>query len=88
MPCHGHTTTWGTPLGRGPGRNGRSWYDHLNAWWATHQAARHEAKLAALTARWDAHREAVPVCHADAAADLVLAAHPFAATTAFCDLAC
>jgi len=49
-------------------------------------AARHDAKLATLTARWDARREAVHPLHADAAVDMVAATHVFSTTTTLCDL--
>jgi hypothetical protein len=57
------------------------WYAHLQAWWAMHKATRHEAYLAALTARWDARREALTPRRADAAADMVAAEHAFSTAT-------
>jgi hypothetical protein len=87
MHANGHTTVWGTHIGVGRARDAKGWYEHLKEWWAAHKAARHEARLAALTARWDAKREAVRVLHADAAADLVVSDHAFSITTAFSDLA-
>jgi len=86
MPVHGHTTVWGTPLGIGRASDVKSWYQQLNAWWADHQAARREAHLARLNARWDARREAVRLQHADAALDMIMRAHAFSTTTALCDL--
>ena len=86
MRAHGHTIVWGTHTGVGRTQDTKGWFQQLNEWWAGHQAARHEAKLAALTARWDTRREAVRLLHADAALDLVAPAHAFSTTTALCDL--
>ena len=68
-------------------RTGKGWYQQLKEWWAAHQAARHDAKLATLRARWDARREAVRPLRADAAIDMVASTHAFSTTTALCDLA-
>jgi len=70
MPAHGHATTWKLPLGIGRARDVRGWYHELKEWWEAHKAARREARFAALTARWDAKREAVRSPHADAALDM------------------
>jgi len=62
-------------------------YQQLTEWWATHKAARHDAKLATLRARWDARREAVHPLRADAAIDHGCGQHTaFSTTTALCDL--
>jgi hypothetical protein len=53
---------------------------------AAHKAARHDAKLATLTARWDPRREAVYPLHADAAIDVIPSPHAFSTTTALCNL--
>jgi hypothetical protein len=82
MQAHGQTTIWGTHLGVGRATNGKGWYQQVTAWWA----ARHDAKLATLTGRWDDGREAVRPLHADAAVDLVAPEHAFSTTTALCDL--
>ena len=58
----------------------------MNAWWTAHKAARQDAKLATLRARWDDRREVVCPLHADAAVDMVAATHAFAMTTMVCDL--
>jgi hypothetical protein len=86
MHANGHTTVWGTHIGVGRATDTKGWYQQVKAWWAAHQAARHEAKLATLRARWDARREAVCVLHADAASDMVTSTHVFSITTALCDL--
>ena len=87
MLAHGHTTVWGTHIGVGRARDIKGWYQQLKEWWATHEAARHEAKLAALKARWDAKREAVRLCRAEAASDMVAPVHAFSTATALCNLA-
>ncbi len=86
MHAHGQTTVWGTPIGGGRTTDGQGWYQQMKEWWAAHQAARQEAKLATLRAQWDARREAVRPFHADAAIDLVASTHAFSTTTALCDL--
>jgi hypothetical protein len=86
MHANGHTTVWGTHIGIGRATDAKSWYQQLKAWWTAHQAARQDAKIATLSACWDAQREAVRLQHADAAVDMVAPAHAFSITTALCDL--
>jgi hypothetical protein len=86
MPAHGHTTIWGIHIGIGHATDAKGWYQQLKAWWATQKVARHDARLATLTARWDAKREAVRLQHADAAVDMVGPAHACSTTAALCDL--
>jgi hypothetical protein len=74
MHAHGHTTVWGTHLGVGRAKDAKGWYEHLNAWWTAHKAARREAQLAAKPLR------------ADAAADLVAPVHARSIAMALCDL--
>jgi hypothetical protein len=86
MHANGHTTVWGTHIGVGRATDGQGWYQQLRAWWTTHKAARHDAKLATLRARWDARREAVRPRRADTAIDMVASTHAFSTTTTLCDL--
>jgi hypothetical protein len=74
MHANGQTTVWGTHIGVSRARDTKRWYPQLKTWWAEHRAARRAAHLAALTARWDARREAVRSSRADAAMDLVASA--------------
>jgi hypothetical protein len=87
MHANGHATLWGTHIGVGRARDVKGWYHLLRDRWAAYTTARHEAKLAALKARWNARREAVSPLPADAAVDLVASTHAFSTTTALCDLA-
>jgi hypothetical protein len=73
MRSHGHATVWGTHVGVGRARDGAGWYQRLQEWWATHRAARRQAKLDALNAYWDAKREAVRPLRAEAALEMVAA---------------
>lgn len=86
MRAHGHAIVWGTHRGVGRARDAQGWYQQLTEWWATRKAARHEARLATLKARWDAGREAVRLLRADAAVDMVAPVHACSTTTALCDL--
>jgi hypothetical protein len=86
MHAHGHTTVWGTHIEVGRPTDAKGWYQQLKEWVQTHKAARHEARLATLNARWDARREAVRLLHADAAVDMVAPVHACSTTTALCDL--
>jgi hypothetical protein len=86
MHANGHTTVWGTHLGVGRATDTKSWYQQVKDWWAAHQAARHDEKLATLRARWDARREAVRPFHANAAIDMVASTHACSTTTALCAL--
>ena len=86
MHAHGQTTVWGTHIGVGRATDGQGWYQQVKEWWAAHQAARQEAKLATLRAHWDARCEAVRPLHANAAVDMVASTHAFSTTTALCDL--
>ena len=87
MPAHGHTTVWGTHIGIGRASDAKSCYQQMKAWWTAHSAARQDAKLATLRARWDTRREAVRPLQTDAAIDMVASTHAFSTTTTLCDLA-
>jgi hypothetical protein len=86
MHAHRQTTVWGTPIGVGRATDTKSWYQQIRDQWTAYKAARHDAKLTALTARWDARREAVRPLHADAAIDMVASTHALSTTTALCDI--
>ncbi len=73
MHEHGQTPAWGTHIGGGRARSGAGWYQRLSAWWAAHHAARREAKLPALSARWDACHEVIIQRRADAAPEMAMA---------------
>jgi hypothetical protein len=86
MHANGQTTVWGTHLGVGRATDTKSWYQQIRDRWTAYKAARHDATLAILNARWDARREAVRPLHAEAAIDMVASTHACSTTTAFCDL--
>ena len=71
MPTHGHPTVVAIPIGRTGDAKG--WSQQLRSWWTAHRAARQAAHLAALRTRWDATREAVTPCRADAAPEMAAA---------------
>jgi hypothetical protein len=87
MRSHGQATVWGTHIGVGRGRSETGWYRQLRQWWEAHKAAREQAKLRALNARWDAQREAVRPLPAWAAADMVATQYAFATATRLSGLA-
>jgi hypothetical protein len=86
MRANGHITVWGTPIVASRARDTKSWYQRTRERWTAYKAARHDAKLATLRARWDARREAIHLLRADAALDMVAATHAFSTTMALCDL--
>jgi hypothetical protein len=75
MRGQGQASVGRTHLGIGCARDRKRWSHQLRSWWAAHQAARHQARLATLTVRWDATREAVRPLHADAALDMIAPTH-------------
>jgi hypothetical protein len=85
MHAHGQTTVWGTPIGVGRATDTMSWYQQIRDQWTAYKAARHDATLATLNARWDTRREAVRPLRADAAIDMVASTHACSTTTALCD---
>ena len=86
MHAHGQTTVWGTPIGVGRATDPKSWYQQIRDQWTAYKAARHDAMLATLNARWDARREAVCPLGADAAIDMVASTHACSTTTELCDM--
>ena len=86
MHTHGHTTVWGPHLGVGRTTDGKSWSQQIRDRWTAYRAARHDAKLARLRSCWDARREALTPCRADAAVDMVAAEHACSTTTVLCAL--
>ena len=68
MRAQGHVLDWGMPAGEGRAKDAKRWYQRLNAWWAAQTAARRQARMAALEARWDAQHETVRPVGAEAAA--------------------
>ena len=76
-----HTTVWETHIDIGRARDTKSWYQQLREWWMAHKAARREATLAALRARWDAKHEAVTPCRAEAAPEMAAAQHTLSVVT-------
>ena len=81
MHANGHTTVWGTQIGVGRARQAKRWYQPLRDWWMTRKAARREANLALLRARWDGKRETVTSFRAEAAPEMAAAQHAFSITT-------
>jgi hypothetical protein len=73
MRSHESTTVWGTSLAGGPARDANGWFQQLKEWWAARKAARQQAKLVALTNRWDAEHETVTPLRADAAIEMAIA---------------
>jgi len=73
MRSHGPATVWGTSLDGGRTRDVKGWYQQLKEWWAARRAARQQAKLVALTNRWDGEHEAVKPLRADAAVEMAIA---------------
>ena len=87
MRAHGHASVSRIHIGVGRATDDKGWYQQLRAWWAAHKAARREANLVRLNARWDAQREAVRPLQTDAAIDMVASTHACSTTTALCALA-
>jgi hypothetical protein len=81
MHTHGHTTVWGTPIGIGRASETKSWYQQLRDWWTAHTAARQQATRDALHRCWNAKREMVTPCRADAAPEMAAAHHGIAVAT-------
>jgi hypothetical protein len=87
MRAQGQTTVWGTPIGVGRARDAKGWYQQLKAWRAARQAARHDATLATLSARWNARHEVVTPFRAETAPDMAAAHHAISVATMLYGLA-
>jgi hypothetical protein len=81
MQSHGPATVWGTALKDGRGRDAKGWYQQLQEWRAARKAARQQAKLVALTNRWDAEHEDFRAPRADAAVEVAIAQGTLALAT-------
>jgi hypothetical protein len=81
MHTHAQTTIWDTPSGISRAREAKSWYYQLRDWWTAHAAARQQAKRDALHRRWNAEREMVTSCRAEAAPEMAAAHHAIAVAT-------
>jgi hypothetical protein len=81
MRSHEPTTVWGTALKDGRPRDANGWRQQLQAWRAARKAARQQAKLVALTNRWDAEHEAFRALRADAAVEMAIAQGTLALAT-------
>ena len=68
MRLQGHTTVWETHIAVVRARGISRGYQRLRKWWEAHKAAREQARLASLTASWDAQHETVRPLRAEAAA--------------------
>jgi hypothetical protein len=81
MRGHGQASVWRTHIGPGRASTTKNWYEQIRDRWTAYKAARREAKLVTLRARWDSRHEAVRPLHADAAIDMVASTHAFTMTT-------
>jgi hypothetical protein len=75
------------PIGVGRATDAKGWYQQLKAWWVAHKAARHDATLATLSARWDARREVVTPFRAEAAPEMAAAQRALSVATIIYGLA-
>jgi hypothetical protein len=87
MHANGHITVWGTHISVSRARDTKSWYQQIRARWTAYKAARYDAKLATIRARWDARREAVTPFRAEAAPEMAAAQHTLSVATMLYGLA-
>ena len=87
MRAYGHASVWKTHIGVGRATDAKGWYQQLKAWWVAYKAARHDATLATLSARWDARREVVTPFRAEAAPEMTAVQHSLSVATMFYGLA-
>lgn len=87
MPAQRPAPVWGDLLDGNHASDRKSWSQQLRSWWIARHTARQETHLAALRTRWDAAREAVTPCRADAALDMAAAHGARAAAMLFYSLA-
>jgi hypothetical protein len=73
MRVNEQVTVWSTHVGSGTPRHGARWWRQLRRWWATHQATRQRAVVAACAASWNPQRETVQPRPGGAAADVAAA---------------
>jgi hypothetical protein len=73
MRARGYTTVGEIHMGVGRAGSGAGWYQQLQARWATHKAARREARLASRNGGWDATHEAFTPLGAEAAPEMAAA---------------
>jgi len=73
MRAHGQASVWRTHSGVGRANDDTGWDQQLKESWGAHKAARHDAKLATLNARWDAKREVMTPFCAEAAPEMAAA---------------
>ena len=87
MRAYGHASVWRMHIGVGRATGGKGWSQQLKAWWVAHKAARHDATLATLSARWDARREVVTPLRAEAAPEMAAAHRTLSVATMLYGLA-
>jgi hypothetical protein len=87
MRAPGDAPVWGTHISVGRTRDDKGWYQQLQYWWTTHKAPCREARLASLSACWDATREVVTPLRAEAAPETAAAQRALSVATLLYGLA-